>query len=140
MNAARYVVALAATSLIALTGCGDTYVAAPEPGDEPAVESNTPAATTAHNPVVVPPADGVSACPGISTDGTSSFIPDDWSQWCDGVRAGALYLADPAASAEMCDAWVQLPDYEILDIFLQDGGSRSYAIGMLDALWMVCAA
>ena len=182
-NAARYVVALAATSLIALTGCGDTYVAAPEPTYGPAVETLAPfpetlaATTTAHNPVVVPPTappasttvphvtivdapettahnpvvapptapaqsstETYDPCPNVSTIGTSAFVPTDWEQWCLGVANGAASLvAEQDGGAAMCEAWAILSDTELLATF-EVNFNRSYAIGILDALWKLCAA
>ena len=118
MNAARYVVALAATSLIALTGCGDTHVAAP-----------AQSSTETYDP-----------CPNVSTIGTSAFVPTDWEQWCLGVANGAASLvAEPDGGVAMCEAWAILPDTELLATF-EVNFSRSYAIGILDALWKLCAA
>ena len=148
MNAARYVVALAATSLIALTGCGDTYVTAPPASTTvPHVTIVDAPETTAHNPVVAPPTapaqsstETYDPCPNVSTIGTSAFVPTDWEQWCLGVANGAASLvAEPDGGAAMCEAWAILSDTELLATF-EVNFNRSYAIGILDALWKLCAA
>lgn len=115
-------------------------VAAPEPTEAPAPPVQAPVDTApADNPVLA------SDCQNIDVSATSALIPTDWDEWCLGVLVGAgIYDSLPAGEAQgLCEEFWATTDDDILAIFQSpEGGSnsRDASIGIIDSLWILCAA
>jgi hypothetical protein len=84
-------------------------------------------------------------CDDVDIASTSNLIPNDWDEWCDGLGFAVDNMAELTASGDFaaldegCDGFWSLSDEDILDeLMYVEGISRDFAIGMIDALWLVC--
>jgi hypothetical protein len=79
-------------------------------------------------------------CDTIDAGGVSSFIPDDWDDWCNGIYFASKvydgYTADE--KREICSTFWSTRDSVLIDKAMDGGISRDEAIGMVDWLWTTC--
>ncbi len=105
----------------------------------PTTDTRVTAPPVTAPPVTAAPAPAVGDCGNVNIEDTSTLIPDDWNQWCDGYLFAFEY-AQTAEGPALCEEFWAREDVDIL-IELTSGPdalTRDEAIGMIDALWIVC--
>lgn len=85
------------------------------------------------------PTQATGDCSNVDILETSALVPDDWNAWCEGYLFGYQYAQSYQGSA-LCDEFWATSDEAILDTLTSgsDAVRRDEAIGMIDALWIVC--
>jgi hypothetical protein len=84
------------------------------------------------------PLTGSADCDDVDVEDTSSLVPDDWDDWCDGYLFGVDYIDQDDS---VCDGFWEIDDEDIVDVFMSPGGgshSYDYSVGMVDAMWTEC--
>lgn len=84
-----------------------------------------------------PPALDLEVCDQAFDTEISTYIPENWSVWCDTLSMTVGYVNTlPAGERNaICAEFWETPDSQLL---ISYEGPRSEAIGFIDALWMVC--